>query len=128
MNELVAMLDVTLGNAVPGACPTANCAGAIDIACIIAAVNNALGGCPRLGKTCAGIASLRCGANEVCDLRDPTCAVVDLGGVCVEEPDACLEIYQPVCACDGVTYANDCERLRAAAVLRHAGPCATEPS
>jgi hypothetical protein len=30
--------------------------------------------------TCGGIAGVPCGVGEVCDLRDPTCAVVDLAG------------------------------------------------
>jgi hypothetical protein len=31
------------------------------------------------------------------------------GASCQPKPTACDAIYQPVCACGGVTHANDCE-------------------
>src|SRR4030043_988335 len=30
-------------------------------------------------------------------------------GVCIEEPDACITLYLPVCGCDGATYGNACD-------------------
>ncbi len=74
-------------------------------------------------RTCGGIAGFPCPDDQVCNLVDPTCLTADLAGLCVAKPDACLQVYDPVCGCDGVTYGNDCERLRASATLRHAGPC-----
>lgn len=73
---------------------------------------------------CGGIAGIKCpDDNQVCDLRPGMCNVADLDGVCKVRPEACPEIFKPVCACDGTTYGNDCERLRAGAQKAHDGEC-----
>lgn len=72
---------------------------------------------------CGGIAGIPCPDGKVCDLRPGLCGVADLDGVCKPRPEACPEIYKPVCSCDGKTYGNDCERLRAGAQKAHDGEC-----
>lgn len=120
--EIITMVDIALGGPLD-ACRAgdADSDGQITVDEILTAVNNALRGCAE--QPCAGIAGAPCPANEVCDLRDASCSIVDLGGTCTPRPHACPEIVQPVCGCDGVTYANDCERLRAGATLASVGGC-----
>ncbi len=72
---------------------------------------------------CGGIAGFPCPRGQVCNYIDPTCAIVDLAGTCVPFPEICPQVYDPVCGCDGVTYANDCERIRAGATLKNVGTC-----
>jgi hypothetical protein len=47
-----------------------------------------------------------------------------LGGTCWIKPQACDTVYQPVCGCDGLTYANACEAARLGANVASSGACA----
>ena len=46
---------------------------------------------------------------------------------CLMEPNshdvACIEIYEPVCGCDGITYSNTCYAKRAGLVSWKDGEC-----
>ena len=75
------------------------------------------------GEVCGGIRGLRCPEEQICDLPAGTCRSADLQGVCLPRPGACPRIFKPVCGCDGQTYSNDCERLRAGAQKDHDGEC-----
>lgn len=75
---------------------------------------------------CGGIVGIGCAEGQFCDLPSGQCQAADLQGVCVPIPTACLEVYTPVCGCDGTTYPNDCHRRTAATQLAYDGPCATE--
>lgn len=76
--------------------------------------------CSTPGESAAGVA---CEENYVCELPAESCDVAELSGVCVLAPEACPEIYQPVCGCDEETYGNDCLRLQAGVALQYAGSC-----
>ena len=72
---------------------------------------------------CGGIIGAMCPNDQVCDLPASTCSGADMQGNCVARPEACIEIYAPVCGCDDQTYSNDCFRLMAAAQKSHDGEC-----
>lgn len=73
---------------------------------------------------CGG--GLTCPSDRVCDRTDETCAIPDPPGMCVPR-GVCVQVFDPVCGCDGVTYPNDCERVQAGAILAHRGECGPFP-
>ncbi|MCU1278205.1 MAG: hypothetical protein JWM53_1751 [bacterium] len=76
-------------------------------------------------QACGGIGGFQC--PEPTQWCDPTpvnaCGAADLMGVCKVTYLLCSQIYQPVCGCDGTTYSNDCERVRAKIQKSHDGAC-----
>ena len=53
-------------------------------------------------------------AKKECDLEE---------GICIARPEACIEIYKPVCGCDGVTYGNSCIAASKGINILHDGAC-----
>lgn len=75
-------------------------------------------------QVCGAGSPVACPSGQFCDLDTPNqCAAGVEAGHCIVAPSTCIAIFIPVCGCDGVTYASDCERQSARVRLDHAGPC-----
>ena len=55
------------------------------------------------------------------DALDPACIDVAVRDASAEI--GCITVYEPVCGCDGFTYGNECEAMRAGVVSFTSGAC-----
>jgi Kazal-type serine protease inhibitor-like protein len=78
-----------------------------------------------VGETCGGIAGIQCDAGLACKYPAGQCNTADLAGTCTRVPDTCPTTGAKVCGCDGKTYANECQLLKAGVAPDHKGACST---
>ncbi|MCP4247241.1 MAG: hypothetical protein GY778_09350 [bacterium] len=64
-----------------------------------------------------------CPEGTFCKFDNGTCDNPLRVGACEAIPEACGEIFQPVCGCDDTTYANECEADVAGVAIATEGEC-----
>ena len=77
----------------------------------------------QTSETCGGTGALQCPAGEACRFDFDKCNVPDLAGICVRVPATCAKQGPPICGCDGKTYPNECELLKAGVRPAKHGAC-----
>lgn len=79
------------------------------------------GPCESSGDSCGGFAGDTCDRGQWCDYGG--CPSPDAVGSCAPRPEACPDIFDPVCGCDGNTYSSGCQANAAGVNIRSRGAC-----
>lgn len=83
----------------------------------------------REGTACGFWAGYECNPGQFCSWApEDICGAADAGGKCAYKPEACIQLYDPVCACDGNTYGNACMAAAAGYSVSSKGECDPPPA
>ncbi len=72
---------------------------------------------------CGGFIGMTCDPGYFCDWTPNSCGNADQIGDCRPVPMGCPDIYDPVCACDNMTYPNECDANAAGLDIIAPGTC-----
>jgi hypothetical protein len=83
---------------------------------------------PPEGKFCGGWLGDTCDDDEYCAYQPGQwCGWADASSTCETRPEVCIQLFAPVCGCDGQTYSNSCFAAAAGTGVLHDGECEVEP-
>ncbi|MBX3208561.1 MAG: hypothetical protein KF764_26245 [Labilithrix sp.] len=111
------------GVALPKCLPGSNCGPFVSASEFYVRVTR------REGKACGFWTTYQCNAGQFCSWAPgDICGAADASGKCSYKPEACIQLYDPVCACDGTTYGNACMAAAAGASVLSKGECEPAPA